>query len=96
VPRLRSGRIKKGPRFDILDVSASGILLRTDEDLAPDTNVVLEIVTVDENMLFAHARVVWSRRMRSPSFTWYEIGCVLTGPETIAEMIGEQRHRGSL
>lgn len=87
VPQLRSARIKDGPDVDILDVSASGILFRTDEDLAPDTTVMLEIVAVDASALVP-ARVVWSRRITSPSFVWYEIGCLLMRPEALREIIG--------
>jgi hypothetical protein len=85
-PRLRKVRLKDGPDVDILDVSASGILFRTDNDMAADKNVVLEIVTVDGSTL-EPARVVWSRRMTSSSFVWYEIGCALRRPDALRDLI---------
>ncbi len=88
VPQLRSVRIKDGPDADILDVSASGILFRTGEDLVPHANVMLEIVAVDASALVP-ACVVWSRRITSPSFVWYKIGCLLTRPEALREIVGE-------
>src|SRR5687767_8157787 len=78
-PRLRKVRLQDGPDVDILDVSASGILLRADEHLVAHTDIVLEVVTVDGSTL-EPARVVWSRRMTSSSFVWYEIGCALRRP----------------
>ena len=87
VTQLRGARLKGGPDVEILDVSASGLLFRADSDFAAQTNVVLEIVTRDESILAA-ALVVWSRPVTSPSFVWYEIGCVLLPPEALRDIVG--------
>src|SRR5688572_32612058 len=40
---LRSARLKYGPDVRVIDISAGGILVETEGQLRPDTNIVFEL-----------------------------------------------------
>lgn len=71
---LRGARLKYGPDVRIIDISASGILFRSDQRLPANAIIVVELTSTNGTALVP-ARVVRTRRVVSGSFVWYEIGC---------------------
>ena len=71
---LRAARLKYGPEVRIIDISATGILFRNDQQLPTNAIIVVELSSTNGTALVP-ARVVRSRKVHSGSFVWYEIGC---------------------
>ena len=65
--------------YRIVDISPTGIQLSGDDNFAAGTSLTLELAAL-EGTRSVSARVVWSHRLRSPSFVWHLVGCRLSVP----------------
>ena len=91
---LRGGRIKYGADIRILDISAGGILLETSSQLAPDANVVVELLG-PESPILVPSRVLRCRTASLGEILKYQGACAFKRPLTIPELTARrvmQRH----
>ncbi len=82
---LRGARIKYGADIRILDLSAGGILLETSSQLAPDANVVVELLGPDSPILVP-SRVLRCRTASLGEILKYQGACAFKRPLTIPEL----------
>ena len=89
---LRGARLKYGPQVMVIDISASGILVRNDEELEANAPVVFEFSGMTGAVLVL-ARVLRSRRVSSGRFVWYEIACRFKRPVAFPGLVADVRRR---
>lgn len=82
---LRGARIKYGADIRILDISAGGILLETSSQLAPDANVVVELLG-PESPILVPSRVLRCRTASLGEILKYQGACAFKRPLTIPEL----------
>jgi hypothetical protein len=82
---LRGARIKYGADIRILDISAGGILLETSSQLAPDANVVVELLGA-ESPILVPSRVLRCRTASLGEILKYQGACAFKRPLTIPEL----------
>lgn len=81
---LRSARLKYGADVRVIDVSAGGMLLETDNELTRDANVVLELTGL-ENPVLIPSRVLRCRTASLGEILKYQGACAFKRPLTIPE-----------
>jgi hypothetical protein len=89
---LRGARLKYGPDVVIIDISASGILIKNDRGLPANTPVVFEFSSTTGPVLVL-ARVLRSHRIASNGFVWYEVGCRFKRPVAFPGLVADVRRR---
>jgi hypothetical protein len=89
---LRGTRLKYGPQVVVIDISASGILIRHGEGLQANAPVVFEF-SAPTGAVLVLARVLRSRRVASLDSVWYEIACRFKRPVAFPELVGDVRRR---
>jgi hypothetical protein len=82
---LRGARIKYGADIRVLDISAGGMLLETSSQLAPDANVVVELIG-PESPILVPSRVVRCRTASLGEILKYQGACVFKRPLSIPEL----------
>ena len=82
---LRGARIKYGADVHVLDISAGGILLETSSQLAPDANVVVELLG-PESPILVPSRVLRCRTASLGEILKYQGACAFRRPLTIPEL----------
>ena len=82
---LRGARIKYGADIRILDISAGGMLLETSSQLAPDANVVVELLG-PESQILVPSRVLRCRTASLGEILKYQGACAFKRPLTIPEL----------
>jgi hypothetical protein len=82
---LRGARIKYGADIRVLDISAGGLLLETSKQLAPDANVVVELLG-PESPILVPSRVLRCRAASLGEILKYQGACVFKRPLTIPEL----------
>jgi len=82
---LRGARIKYGADIRILDISAGGILLETSSQLAPEANVVVELLG-PESPILVPSRVLRCRTASIGEILKYQGACAFKRPLTIPEL----------
>jgi hypothetical protein len=89
---LRGARLKYGPQVVVIDISASGILIRNDDELQVDVPVVFEFSGTTGAVLVL-ARVLRSRRVASDGRVWYEVACRFKRPVAFPGLVADMRRR---
>jgi PilZ domain-containing protein len=89
---LRGARLKYGPQVVVIDISASGILVRNDEELQANAPVVFEFSGTTGAVLVL-ARVLRSRRVVSGGLVEYEIACRFKRPVAFPGLVADVRRR---
>jgi hypothetical protein len=89
---LRGARIKYGADIRILDISAGGILLETPSQLAPDANVVVELLG-PESPILVPSRVLRCRAASLGEILKYQGACAFKRPLTIPELSARRAPR---
>jgi PilZ domain-containing protein len=89
---LRGARLKYGPQVVVIDISASGILVKNDEELRANAPVVFEFSGMTGAVLVL-ARVLRSRRVVSGELVWYEIACRFKRPVAFPGLVADVRRR---
>jgi hypothetical protein len=89
---LRGARLKYGPQVVVIDISASGILIRNDEELRANAPVVFEFSGATGAVLVL-ARVLRSRRVASDGHVWYEVACRFKRPVAFPGLVADVRRR---
>ena len=82
---LRSARIKYGADIRVLDISAGGMLVETSSQLAPDANVVVELLG-PESPILVPSRVLRCRTASLGEILNYQGACAFKRPLTIPEL----------
>jgi hypothetical protein len=82
---LRGARIKYGADVHVLDISAGGLLLETSSRLAPDANVVVELLG-PESPILVPSRVLRCRTASLGEILKYQGACAFRRPLTIPEL----------
>jgi Family of unknown function (DUF6982)/PilZ domain len=82
---LRAARLKYGAAIRVLDISAGGMLLETENALAPDTNVVVEL-TGPESPILIPSRVLRCRAASLGDVLTYHGACAFKRPLAIPEL----------
>jgi len=86
---LRGARIKYGADVRILDISAGGMLLETSSQLAPDANVVVELLG-PESPILVPSRVLRCRTASLGEILKYQGACAFRRPLTIPGLTGQR------
>lgn len=89
---LRGARLKYGPEVVVIDISASGILVRNDKELRANAPVVFEFSGTTGAVLVL-ARVLRSRRVVSGELVSYEIACRFKRPVAFPGLVADVRRR---
>jgi len=89
---LRGARLKYGPQVVVIDISASGILIRNDKELQANGPVVFEFSGTTGAVLVL-ARVLRSRRIASDGLVWYEVACRFKRPVAFPGLVADVRRR---
>jgi len=82
---LRGARIKYGADIRVLDISAGGLLLETSSQLAPDANVVVELLGAESPILIP-SRVLRCRTASLGEILKYQGACAFKRPLTMPEL----------
>jgi len=82
---LRGARIKYGADIRVLDISAGGMLLETSSQLAPDANVVVELIG-GESPILIPSRVLRCRTASLGEILKYQGACAFKRPLSIPEL----------
>jgi hypothetical protein len=82
---LRGARIKYGADVRVLDISAGGMLLETSSQLAPDANVVVELIG-PESPILVPSRVLRCRTASLGEILKYQGACAFKRPLSIPEL----------
>ena len=82
---LKSARLKYGADVRVIDISAGGMLLETENALAPDANVVVEL-TGPASPILIPSRVLRCRASSLGDILTYQGACAFKRPLTIPEL----------
>jgi hypothetical protein len=82
---LRGARVKYGAAIRVLDISAGGLLLRTEHALKPNTDVVVELTGPDSPILIP-SQIIRCRAASLRETLTYEGACAFKRPLTISEL----------
>jgi hypothetical protein len=82
---LRGARIKYGADVRVLDISAGGMLLETSSQLAPEANVVVELLG-PESPILVPSRVLRCRTASLGEILKYQGACAFKRPLSIPEL----------
>jgi hypothetical protein len=77
--------VKYGAAIRVLDISAGGLLLQTENALKPDTNIVLELTGPDRPILIP-SQIIRCRAASLSNTLTYEGACAFKRPLTIPEL----------
>jgi hypothetical protein len=91
---LRGARLKYGPEVVIIDISANGILIRSQRALETNAPVVFEFSGATGPVLVL-ARVLRSRRLGTRDLGSYEIACRFKRPVAFPGLVAEVRERST-
>ena len=91
---LRGARLKYGPDVVIIDISASGILIKNERELPTNAPVVFEF-SGTTGVVLVLARVLRSRRIASNGFVWYEVACRFKRPVAFPGLVADVRRRAN-
>ena len=83
---LRSARLKYGPDVRVIDISIGGILVETDGQLRPDSNIVFELAGPVGSILMP-SRVLRCRAASSDEVMRYQGACAFRRPLEIPELL---------
>jgi hypothetical protein len=83
---LRSARLKYGPDVRVIDISVGGILIETDNQLRPDTNIVFELSGPVSQILMP-SRVLRCRAAAFHDVMRYQGACAFKRPLEIPELV---------
>lgn len=89
---LRGARIKYGADVRVLDISAGGMLLETSSQLAPDANVVVELLG-PESPILVPSRVLRCRTASLGEILKYQGACAFKRPLTLPELTARRAVR---
>jgi hypothetical protein len=87
---LRSARLKYGPEVKVIDLSAGGMLLETESELAPDANIVVEL-TGAASPILVPSRVLRCRVATLGEILKYQGACAFKRPLTLPELAARSR-----
>jgi len=90
---LVGARIKYERDVRVLDISAGGIRIETDRELAPDSTLIIELAAAD-GPLVVPARVVRSDRDERERVVRYHSACVFRRALDVPQLLGERRREG--
>jgi PilZ domain len=84
---LRSAKLKYGPEVRVIDISAGGILIETENVLQPDSSIVFELAGPTSTILVP-SRVLRCTRVASfNAVARYQGACSFKRPLTIPELL---------
>jgi len=83
---LRSARLKYGPDVRVIDISAGGILVETDGQLRPDSNIVFEL-SGPTSAILVPSKVLRCRVAAFADVMRYEGACAFKRPLEIPELV---------
>ena len=83
---LRSARLKYGPDVCVLDISATGILVETEGQLRPDTNIVFEL-SGPMNSILVPSKVLRCRVASFAAVMRYQGACSFKRPLEIPDLL---------
>jgi hypothetical protein len=83
---LRSARLKYGPDVRVIDISAGGILVETEGQLRPDSNVVFEL-SGPEGSILVPSRVLRCRVASITDISLYQGACSFKRPLEIPDLM---------
>jgi len=83
---LRSARLKYGPDVRVIDISIGGILVETDGQLRPDSNIVFELAGPASSILVP-SRVLRCRAASFGDIMRYQGACAFKRPIEIADLL---------
>jgi hypothetical protein len=86
---LRGARIKYGADIRVLDMSAGGMMVETSSQLAPDANLVVELLG-PESPILVPSRVLRCRTASLGEILKYQGACAFKRPLTIPELPAER------
>jgi uncharacterized protein DUF6982/PilZ domain-containing protein len=89
---LRGARIKYGADVRVLDISAGGLLLETSSQLAPDANVVVELLG-PESPILVPSRVLRCRTASLGEILKYQGACAFKRPLSLPELTARRAVR---
>jgi hypothetical protein len=90
---LVGARIKYERDVRVLDISAGGIRIETDRELATDSTLVIELAGAD-GPLVVPARVVRSDRDQRGQVVRYHSACVFRRTLDLPDLLGKRRQEG--
>jgi hypothetical protein len=91
---LRSARLKYGPDVRVLDISATGILIETDGQLRPDTNIVFEL-SGPMNSILVPSKVLRCRVASFAEVMRYHGACAFKRPLEIPDLLTQAMAAGA-
>ena len=83
---LRSARLKYGPDVRVIDISIGGILIETEGQLRPDSNIVLELSGPMKSILVP-SRVLRCRAASLRDVMRYQGACAFKRPPEIPDLL---------
>jgi Family of unknown function (DUF6982)/PilZ domain len=91
---LRSARLKYGPEVRVLDISIGGILVETDGQLRPDSNIVFELAGPVSSILMP-SRVLRCRAASFHDVMRYQGACAFKRRLEIPDLLKQAIEKGA-
>jgi hypothetical protein len=91
---LRSARLKYGPDVRVIDISISGILVETEGQLRPDSNIVFEL-SGPVNSILVPSRVLRCRAASFDEVMRYQGACAFKRPLEIPDLLKQAIAKGT-
>jgi hypothetical protein len=91
---LRSARLKYGPDVRVIDISIGGILVETDGQLRPDSNIVFELSGPMSSILVP-SRVLRCRAAAFDEVMRYQGACAFKRPLDIPDLLKQAIAKGA-
>lgn len=91
---LRSARLKYGPDVRVIDISAGGILVETESQLRPDTNIVFEL-SGPANTVLVPSKVLRCRVASFHEVMRYQGACAFKRPLEIPDLLKQAMASGT-
>ena len=91
---LRSARLKYGPDVRVIDISIGGILVETDGQLRPDSNIVFELSGAASSILVP-SRVLRCRVASFDEVMRYRGACSFKRPLEIPDLLKQAQAKGA-
>jgi hypothetical protein len=91
---LRSARLKYGPDVRVIDISMSGILVETEGQLRPDSNIVFELSGPVKSILVP-SRVLRCRAASFDEVMRYQGACAFKRPLEIPDLLKQAIAKGA-
>lgn len=91
---LRTARLKYGPDVRVIDISAGGILVETEGQLRPDTNIVFEL-SGPMNSILVPSRVLRCRVASFDEVMRYQGACAFKRPLEIPDLVRDAMNKAA-